>query len=94
MPNYLCKCCDFQTKLKGDYKRHLKTKKHEVMFFLSTKNNNCQQFDNNLSTICQHKNMENINANIVISVLNIDKACIVILSIIVRKVTMKEYKNM
>ena len=57
MPNYLCKCCDFQTKLKGDYKRHLKTKKHEVMFFLSTKNNNCQQFDNNLTTICQHKNM-------------------------------------
>ena len=57
MPNYLCKCCDYQTKLKGDYKRHLKTKKHEVMFFLSTKNNNCQQFDNNLTTFCQHKNM-------------------------------------
>ena len=28
MPVYNCKCCDFSTKLKGDYNRHLKTKKH------------------------------------------------------------------
>ena len=25
---YECECCNFYSKLKGDYKRHLKTKKH------------------------------------------------------------------
>ena len=28
MPEYKCICCDFSSKLKGDYNRHLKTKKH------------------------------------------------------------------
>ena len=29
MPEYICKCCDFQTKIKTHYIRHLKTKKHQ-----------------------------------------------------------------
>ena len=29
MPKYICKCCDFQTKIKTHYNRHLKTKKHQ-----------------------------------------------------------------
>ena len=29
MPEYICKCCDFQTKIKTHYNRHLKTKKHQ-----------------------------------------------------------------
>ena len=28
MPEYICICCDFQTKIKTHY-RHLKTKKHQ-----------------------------------------------------------------
>ena len=28
MPLYNCSLCDFKTKLKTDYRRHLKTKKH------------------------------------------------------------------
>ena len=29
MPEYICVCCDFQTKIKTHYVRHLKTKKHQ-----------------------------------------------------------------
>lgn len=29
MPEYTCKCCNFKTKLKVDYERHLQTKKHK-----------------------------------------------------------------
>ena len=29
MPFYTCKCCEYSTKLKGDYERHLNTKKHQ-----------------------------------------------------------------
>ena len=29
MPEYICVCCDFQTKIKTHYNRHLKTKKHQ-----------------------------------------------------------------
>ena len=32
MPIYNCKCCNFSTKLKGDYNRHIKTKKHIESF--------------------------------------------------------------
>ena len=54
MPIYLCKCCEFRTKLKGDYKRHLKTNKHKTMFFESTIVNNSQHKVNNESTQSQH----------------------------------------
>ena len=54
MTVYLCKCCEFRTKLKGDYKRHLKTKKHKSMFFESTIVNNSQHKVNNESTQSQH----------------------------------------
>ena len=29
MPEYICICCDFKTKIKTHYNRHLKTKKHQ-----------------------------------------------------------------
>ena len=29
MPSYDCELCNFSTKLKTDFRRHLKTKKHE-----------------------------------------------------------------
>ena len=29
MTTYDCKCCNFSTKLKNNYTRHLQTKKHE-----------------------------------------------------------------
>ena len=30
MPNYLCKCCNFDTKLRSNLNRHLTTKKHNT----------------------------------------------------------------
>ena len=30
MPLYTCECCNFSSKLKGDYNRHNKTKKHQA----------------------------------------------------------------
>ena len=32
MPQYTCKLCNYSTKLKGDYNKHLKTKKHPESF--------------------------------------------------------------
>ena len=29
---YYCECCNFRSKLKTDFKRHLKTKKHLSMY--------------------------------------------------------------
>ena len=29
MPPYICECCNFSSKLKSDYSRHLNTKKHK-----------------------------------------------------------------
>ena len=29
MVNYICKCCNYETKLKSNYERHLKTNKHK-----------------------------------------------------------------
>ena len=45
---YYCVCCNFESNLKGDYSRHLKTKKH----LESTKS---QQKVNIESTKSQHK---------------------------------------
>ena len=44
MPLYICEVCNFQTRLKTDFKRHHKTKKH--MYNLkSTKENTCTLVD-------------------------------------------------
>ena len=37
MPTYSCECCNFHTKLKTDYKRHLVTKKHITNYKLTIK---------------------------------------------------------
>ena len=37
MPTYSCECCNFHTKLKTDYKRHLATMKHKMNYKLTIK---------------------------------------------------------
>ena len=37
MPLYECKCCNFSTRLKGDYNRHLATKKHKKIISIRNK---------------------------------------------------------
>ncbi len=40
MPEYRCEKCNFSTKLKGDFNRHLRTKKHEKKHPKTPKNTN------------------------------------------------------
>ena len=65
MPEYICKCCDFQTKIKTHYIRHLKTKKHQkkVEQGLVEKSiiskpqiypNIMEEFDTNEEIICEY----------------------------------------
>ena len=44
MVNYKCKCCNYETKLKSNYERHLKTIKHTSKL---NKDNNSIQIKNN-----------------------------------------------
>ena len=48
MKKYYCKCCNFQSNLRSDYERHLKTKKHSESTF-------SQHLVNKKSTLSQQK---------------------------------------
>ena len=55
MPLYSCDCCNYSTKQKNDYNRHLKTKKHQAR--IQTANSNSE-----FSVVIQN-NPENIQNN-------------------------------
>ena len=44
MVNYICECCNYETKLKSNYERHLKTIKHTSKL---NNDNNSIQINNN-----------------------------------------------
>lgn len=50
MPEYYCECCNYKTKQKGHYDKHLKTKKHLSQQKVNKKSTVCQPFVNSLST--------------------------------------------
>ena len=50
MPEYYCECCNYKTKQKGHYDKHLKTKKHLKQQKVNSLSTVCQPFVNLLST--------------------------------------------
>ena len=74
MPEYYCECCEFKTKLKPNYERHLLTKKH---LSFSKKSTESQQLVNQKSTILMvTKRISIFFVNIVIKGLQQNKQCI------------------
>ena len=86
MKKYNCLSCDYHTNLKGDYTRHLQTKKHK-------KSTESQHLVNRKSTFLKKKKMKNkshsFSVNIAIKFSNLSNRCINILNIHVRKTRTK-----
>ena len=56
MSKYYCSHCNYDAKIKGNYDRHLKTKKHK-MLAEDTKKYECKYCDKNFkhhSSLCKH----------------------------------------
>lgn len=64
MNKYYCKCCDYNAKVKGNYTKHLKTKKHMKLSKSHPKFSESHQFDTILSPQCHH--FDQTTQNIVI----------------------------
>ena len=80
MPSYICIACEFHTQLKGNYSRHINTKKHHrntpdtqtVSFNLETNiQNNPQNIQNNPQNIQNNPKTSNKKYNVIIAKKNL-----------------------
>ena len=64
MPSYDCELCNFSTKLKTDFRRHLKTKKHEKKLKESMTIEECEGEKNLIPAQFCSKNLKNAEKNL------------------------------
>ena len=56
MVNYNCELCNYKTKLRGDYNKHLKTKKHQRNIL---EENGCSEDYTNINDLNKKKMTQN-----------------------------------
>jgi hypothetical protein len=97
MSKYYCSHCDYDAKVKGNFDRHLKTKKHQKLAKISPKlaeiSQKLAKISPKLAEIHQ-KILKHMNVNIATKILSIIRLCVNTSNIPVRKIRMKISKNL